>query len=85
MPDTARKCSPIKASGSIRADEILMLPELRRRFGWGPHVVRQARQAGLRFVSFGRQKFVLGSDLIDFFRRLGAEQDGTAHTMEGRP
>ena len=58
-------------TGSIRADEVLSLAELKRRLGWGEHATRQARAAGLRLIGFGRAKFVLGRDLIAWFDRLG--------------
>ena len=40
------------------------------------HAIRMARVAGLRLVTFGRQKFVLGSDVLDFFKRLAEQQAG---------
>jgi len=72
-------------TGSIRSDELLSLTELRRRLGWQEHAVRQARRAGLRLVSFGREKYVLGRDVLDFFARLGAEQaaGGEQQILEG--
>jgi hypothetical protein len=58
----------------IRSGEVYTLAELRRRLGWAEHGVRQARIAGLRLVTFGRQKFVLGDDALEFFRRLAERQ-----------
>ena len=71
-------------SGSIRADELLTLRELKARLGWGEHAVRQARRAGLRLIPFGREKFALGSDVLAFFTRL-AEQHSNSNgqTQEG--
>lgn len=52
------------ASGSVRSDELLTLAELKRRLSWGDRSVAAAQRAGLRAVGFGRQKFVLGADVI---------------------
>jgi len=62
------------ARGSIRADEAVSLVELRRRFGWGEHSIRQARRQGLEFLTFGSQKYVLGADVLAFFRGLKGEK-----------
>lgn len=67
-----------KPTGSIRTDEILPLPELKRRLGWGEHAIRQARRKGLRLIGFGRGKYALGADVLAFFERLAAEQEGRA-------
>ena len=58
----------------IRAGELYSLAELRRRLRWKEHAVRQARVNGLRLISFGREKFCLGSDVLKFFERLGERQ-----------
>lgn len=58
------------AVGVIRGDELYRLQELQRRMSWGEHATRQARAAGLRLVSFGREKYALGADVLAFFRRL---------------
>ena len=56
--------------GSIRADEVLPLEVLRQRFGIGTKGVAAMRRAGLRIRRVGRQGYVLGTDLLDFFARL---------------
>ncbi len=58
----------------VRSGEVYSLAELRRRLGWAEASVRQARIAGLRLVTFGRQKFALGEDVLAFFRRLAERQ-----------
>ncbi len=65
-----------RAPAVIRAGELSSLAELRRRLQWQEHAVRQARIAGLRLVSFGREKFCLGSDVLRFFERLAERQAG---------
>jgi hypothetical protein len=61
-PYTPTKCAP----AVIRAGEVSSLAELRRRPGWAEHSVRQARVAGLRLITFGRQKYCLGEDVLSF-------------------
>jgi len=64
-----------QVSGSVRADEVLSQRELQRRFGWQEHSLRQARLAGLRTVQFGRERYVIGADVLDFFRKLAEKGD----------
>ncbi len=71
-------------AGVVRADEVYRLAELKRRLGWQDHALRQARRAGLRLIPFGREKFALGSDVLDFFRRLADKQDGGPEGSNGR-
>ena len=61
--------------GSISADEVLPLREAARRLGFGQKTIRQAQRAGLRTVEFGRMKYVIGQDVLDFFRRLAEGAD----------
>ncbi len=70
-------------AGVARDGEVYRLAELQRRMGWGAHALRQARVAGLRLISFGREKFVLGSDVIQFFQRLGDRQAGNGDQGQG--
>jgi hypothetical protein len=74
MAGEATKKARVATRGSVRADEVLSLKELRRRFGWEEHAIRQARAAGLRFIRFGRECFVLGADVLEFFRQLADQQ-----------
>ena len=60
--------------GEIAADRVYNLKAFCRRMAWGEHAVRQARAAGLRMVAFGRERFVLGADVLDFFRGLADRQ-----------
>jgi len=52
--------------GSISRDEALPLRELSRRFGWGRRQQADAIKAGLRAITIGRQKFVVGGWVLDF-------------------
>ena len=64
------------AVGMIRDGEVYRLRELQRRMGWGEHATRRARAAGLVLVTFGREKYALGADVLIFFRQLGERQTG---------
>jgi hypothetical protein len=68
MKRTEHTASPPR--GSVRADEVLPLVLLRSRFGIGNKTVAQMRRSGLPIRRFGRQAYVLGADLIEFFRML---------------
>ena len=58
----------------IRADAVYSWQELQRRFRWQEHSARQARLQGLRLVTFGREKYAIGSDVLKFFERLAERQ-----------
>lgn len=64
---------PARNLGSIRADEAMPSEEFRRRFGMSDKAWRAMLRRGLRAVPCGKIKVVMGSDALDFFRRL-AEQ-----------
>jgi hypothetical protein len=66
--------APLPSRGSIRADEVLLYSEAARRLGWCTKSRRFAKQRGLRVIRFGRWEFVLGSDVLDFFRKLAEQQ-----------
>ena len=74
MTNSAGNGKPAPAPGVIRDGEVYRLRELCRRLGWHEHSLRQARAAGLPMIVFGREKFILGSDVLDFFRRLADRQ-----------
>lgn len=74
---------PLAPSGSIRADEVLSLGELQQRFKWGYKSSRHAQSMGLPTVELGRQKFCLGEDVIQFFRKLADAQAGGNSESKG--
>ncbi|KKN36558.1 hypothetical protein LCGC14_0772270 [marine sediment metagenome] len=59
--------------GSIHANEILPLREVARRLGWGQKTIRSAQKAGLRAIEFGRLKYCLGVDVIEWFDSLDGD------------
>jgi len=69
--------------GSVSADEILPAAVLRERFGWGQRSLPEAERRGLRTVTFGRWKYVLGKHLLSFFEALGNEPAAVEGNGEG--
>ena len=76
MKTGPHKPAPRRSPAVVRAGEVYSLAELRRRLQWKEHAVRMARVAGLRLITFGRAKYVLGSDVLKFFERLANHQAG---------
>ena len=74
--------SRLVAGGVVCDGEVYRLQELKKRLGWGEHAVRQARVGGLRLIVFGREKYVLGRDVLDFFAKLGERQTGGDQAKE---
>lgn len=60
---------PKSSPGVISRDEVYTLPELQQRLNLGAWAMRQARRAGLKTLKIGRNKFVRGSDVMDFLER----------------
>jgi hypothetical protein len=58
----------------IRAGAVYSLQAFCRELEWGEHARRQALLAGLPVVTFGRQKFVVGSLALRWFVALGQRQ-----------
>lgn len=63
--------NPFGRAGSISAFEALTLPEFRARFNLGAAAMRKARRDGLQVRQLGRNKYVLGKDVIEFLERVG--------------
>ena len=76
LDQVLRRVASPSPRGSIQAGEVMSLSELKRRLKWGEHAVRQARKAGLRLIAFGSQKYALGTDVLDFFRKLANQGAG---------
>jgi hypothetical protein len=68
--DDAGNCPSPRALGSVRADELMPSEEFRRRMGLGVKAWRQLLARGLPAVAAGKQRFVIGSDALHFFRRM---------------
>lgn len=60
--------------GTVKSDELLPLPVLRKRLGWGNRTAAEAQRAGLRCTPFGHFKYVLGADVLAWFAKLAGEQ-----------
>jgi hypothetical protein len=61
-------------SGSVSVNEVMTLREFGRRLGLAQRACCDAQRQGLRTIIFGRCKFVLGEDVVAWFRRLGEEK-----------
>ena len=61
---------PTAPRGVISAHEVYTLAEFRRRLGWGAHALRQARAAGLRFVTIGREKYIRGEEFARWVKSM---------------
>jgi hypothetical protein len=59
--------------GPISALEVYPISEAARRLGWGRKTMTRAQRQGLKTVMFGRQKYVRGESIIQFFKELERE------------
>jgi hypothetical protein len=71
------------ALGAIHRDEVLPFAVAAARLGWCAKSRRFSQRDGLRVVRYGRHQYVLGTDVLDFFRKLAGQQAG-AHGQEGK-
>jgi hypothetical protein len=74
MKRTADESAHKRGSGSVSVNEVMTMREFGRRLGLGQKACCDAQRQGLRTILFGRCKFVLGEDVIAWFRRLAEEQ-----------
>jgi len=73
---TSKLIQPLEmkmSSGTIRADELYTLEEVKTRLKLGNHALRQARIRGLQTKKVGRNKYVLGKHLIEFISNQDSE------------
>jgi hypothetical protein len=70
--------STAEARGSIHADELLDLRTFGKRLGLGPRVLCDLQRAGLRVVTLGRRKYVVGKWVLQFAEQQANGQGGTA-------
>ncbi len=68
------------APGVIDGTAIYTLGEFQDRLKLGQHAMRQARRAGLPVRRVGRRGYILGSDALEFFRRVGVPDSQEAST-----
>jgi len=67
---------PSLPPGAIAADQLYTLEEAAHRLRWGRRTVVKAQRDGLPTVMYGRHKYVLGSDVLDFFRSQRSNGEG---------
>jgi hypothetical protein len=82
MKRSAGDSTPKKGCGSVSIAEVMTLREFGRRLGLGQRACCDAQRQGLRTVLFGRSKFVLGQDVVPWFRRLAEDQEHQRQTEE---
>jgi hypothetical protein len=87
MRHSSVESTPKTGVGSVSITEVMTLSEFGRRLGLGKRARSDAQRKGLRTVLFGRTKFVLGQDVIPWFRRLAEEQErmGQDDELPDRP
>jgi hypothetical protein len=60
----------------------MTMREFGRRLGLGPRGLCDAQRQGLRTILFGRTKYVLGQDVVAWFRQLAEEQESKGRDIE---
>ena len=80
MKRSSGDSAPKTGCGSVSFTEVMTMREFGRRLGLGQRACCDAQRQGLRTILFGRCKFVLGQDVVAWFRRLAEEQESN-----GRP
>lgn len=73
---------PKTGVGSVSFTEVMTMREFGRRLGLAQQACSDAQHKGLRTILFGRTKFVLGQDVIAWFRRLAEEQESKGRDDE---
>mgnify|MGYP006935529561 FL=1 len=57
-------------AGVIRPEEVYTLEECAVRLEQGSRTIREACNKGLASMFFGKWKYILGSDLIEFLKQF---------------
>lgn len=66
--------TPRPAQSPILADAVYSKRVLCTALGWEHRTFRHAVKEGLRIIPFGKQRFILGRDVLSFFDRLAEQQ-----------
>jgi hypothetical protein len=66
--------SVVAGGGVISSHEVYSLSEFQNRVGFGRHAMKVARQAGLPVRFVASKGYVVGSDAVEFFSKVPAEQ-----------
>lgn len=65
------KPSPVSPA-AISSGELYTIREAATRLRWGRKTMARAQRQGLPTVTFGREKYVRGEAIMEFFLRLEA-------------
>ena len=57
--------------GTIQADELYTIGELKRRLGWGDHAWRTARREGIPVRRIGKKGYISGRSVISWIEEAG--------------
>lgn len=68
--------TPPRALGAIHRDEVLPFAVAAARLGWCAKSRRYAQRDGLRVIRYGRHQYVLGADVLEWFRSQAEQQAG---------
>lgn len=64
----------IRTPQVIRSDESYTVAEFRLRTAMGDFVFRQLRSAGFPIIQFGKKRYILGADWIEWLAREREKQ-----------
>ncbi len=59
--------------GVVEPGRLYLCSEVRSRLRLGDHAFRSMRRAGLRVIYSGNQAYLLGDDVIAYFRNLQSQ------------
>lgn len=68
QPPAAPKRGHHQRNAAIRSGELYRSAQAKNRLGLGDWAWRRIRRDGLPVIYFGGKAFVLGDDIIEFFR-----------------
>lgn len=77
--------TPPIGRGSVSADELLDLRTFGKRLGLGARILCDLQRSGLRTVTLGRRKYILGKWAIDFAQQQAKQQAGGSNGQGGKP
>ncbi len=72
-----------RTTGTISDGEAYTAQELRLRLGLGAWAWRTLRQRGLKIRKIGKQRLILGADVLRFIESLPAEGDIAEESFGG--
>lgn len=65
-----RRKPSVDPPGAIDSGVLYTLEEAARRLRWARRACARAQREGLQTIGFGRRKYVLGGEILRFFKQL---------------